>query len=108
MLPRLPDGMVMDRPRPILNRVASAVVKLFGGDAGAGVLLIVVALGAMLAANSPLGHAYHALFHDPLRWTPVAKLDTLHLWINDALMAVFFFVVGLEIKREILSGELAD
>lgn len=65
---------------------------------------ILVALGAVIAANSPLAPAYHALFHAELPWTPVAKLDTLHLWINDGAMAVFFFVVGLEIKREILQA----
>jgi NhaA family Na+:H+ antiporter len=81
---------------------------LFVSDAFAGVLLIAVALAALVAANSPLAGSYHALFHGTLAWTPVAKLDTLHLWINDALMAVFFFVVGLEVKREIVAGELAS
>lgn len=69
---------------------------------------MVVAGAALVAANSPLAHAYHALFHTPLPWTPIPKLETVHLWINDALMAVFFFVVGLEIKREILDGELSS
>ncbi len=79
-----------------------------GGDAAAGVLLILVAAAAMLIANSPLAHGYHDVFHGKLAWTPIAKLDSLHLWINDALMAVFFFVVGLEIKREVLDGELSS
>ncbi|CCA92758.1 Na+/H+ antiporter NhaA [Novosphingobium sp. PP1Y] len=79
-----------------------------GGEASAGVLLIIVAGLALVAANSPLAHDYHYLFHHELSWTPVAKLDSLHLWINDALMAIFFFVVGLEIKREILDGELSS
>ncbi|GGB97098.1 Na(+)/H(+) antiporter NhaA [Novosphingobium endophyticum] len=79
-----------------------------GGEASAGVLLIVVAALALFAANSTWAHGYHDLFHDQLAWTPVAKLDTFHLWINDALMAIFFFVVGLEIKREILDGELSS
>lgn len=79
-----------------------------GGEASAGILLIVIAGLALIAANSPLADDYHHLFHHPLGWTPVTKLDTLHLWINDALMAVFFFVVGLEIKREILDGELSS
>lgn len=78
-----------------------------GSESAAGVLLIVVAAAAVLVANSPLASAYHDLFHHPLGWTPVAKLDTWHLWINDALMALFFFVVGLEIKREVLDGELS-
>jgi len=79
-----------------------------GGEAAAGVLLILVAMAAIIAANSPLAHSYHELFHGKLAWSPVAKLDTLHLWINDALMAIFFFVVGLEIKREVLDGELSS
>ncbi|SFG04855.1 sodium/proton antiporter, NhaA family [Novosphingobium sp. CF614] len=79
-----------------------------GGEASAGVLLIVVALLAMIVANTSWAYGYHDLFHHQLAWTPIAKLDTLHLWINDALMAVFFFVVGLEIKREVLDGELSS
>lgn len=93
---------------PIVRTAARPFKALFDSDAFAGVLLIAVAAAAVLAANSPLAHTYHALFHDPLPWTPLAKLNTLHLWINDALMAVFFFVVGLEVKREVVSGALAD
>ncbi|HOB13912.1 MAG TPA: Na+/H+ antiporter NhaA [Novosphingobium sp.] len=88
--------------------IASFFNRLFGGEAGAGILLIGIAIAAIIAANSPAAHDYHALFHDELAWSPIPKLSTLHLWINDALMAVFFFVVGLEIKREVLDGELAS
>lgn len=93
-------------PKPILDLVAP-VRALFVGDASAGVLLILVAAAAMLIANSPLAHSYHDLFHAPLAITPVAKLNTLHLWINDGLMAIFFFVVGLEVKREWIEGQLS-
>jgi NhaA family Na+:H+ antiporter len=72
------------------------------------VLLIFVAALAILAANSMFAHQYHDLFHATLAWTPISKLNNLHLWINDALMAVFFFVVGLEVKREIVAGNLSD
>lgn len=98
----------MTHRRHLLSPLATLASRLFGGEAGAGVLLIVVATAAMLAANSPLAHGYHGLFHDLLAWSPITKLNTLHLWINDALMALFFFVVGLEIKREVLDGELAS
>ncbi|GGC35161.1 Na(+)/H(+) antiporter NhaA 1 [Novosphingobium marinum] len=98
----------MSRNRHLLNRVASVATKMLGGEAAAGVLLIIVAIAAMLVANSPLAHEYHELFHGELGWTPIPKLDNLHLWINDALMAIFFFVVGLEIKREVLEGELSS
>ena len=98
----------MIRLRHFPNRLATALTRMLGGDASGGILLIFVAFAAMVAANSPLAHSYHEVFHGTLPWTPIAKLDTLHLWINDALMAIFFFVVGLEIKREILDGELSD
>jgi NhaA family Na+:H+ antiporter len=81
--------------------------RLLHDEAGPGIVLMIVAAAAMVAANSALEPAYHALFHAPLGWTPVARLDTLHLWINDGAMALFFFVVGLEIKREVLDGALA-
>lgn len=94
-------------PKPILDLVAP-VRALFVGDASAGVLLILVAAAAMLIANSPLAHGYHDLLHAPLAFTPVVKLETLHLWINDGLMAIFFFVVGLEVKREWIEGQLSS
>lgn len=94
------------RGHPV-SRLSTAAAHLMGGEAGAGLLLIAVAGIALLAANSPLAGAYHHLFHAPLGWSPLAKLDTLHRWINDALMAVFFFTVGLEIKREFLQGQLS-
>jgi len=77
-------------------------------EAAPGIVLMICAALALVLANSPLAGPWHDLFHHRLGWTPIAKLDNLHLWINDALMAVFFFVVGLEIKREVLAGELAD
>ena len=74
-----------------------------------GMLLMVTALIAMVLANGPLAEAYQHLTHTPISLGVGAwqiKM-TLHHWINDALMAIFFFVVGLELKREILVGELA-
>lgn len=71
-------------------------------------MLIGVAAAAMVVANSAAAPGYHALFHDPLGWSPIPKLSNLHLWINDGVMALFFFVVGLEIKRELLDGELSS
>ncbi len=97
----------MKLPNHPFSRLAATAMRLAGGESAAGILLILVAIGAMLAANSPLAEGYHNLFHAPLGWTPIAKLDSWHLWINDGLMAVFFFVIGLEIKREVLAGELS-
>ncbi|MEL7198887.1 MAG: Na+/H+ antiporter NhaA [Pseudomonadota bacterium] len=95
------------KPAPI-RRVFAPVRALFVGDASAGILLILVAAAAMLAANSALSSEYKDLFYGELAWTPISKLKDLHYWINDGLMAVFFFVVGLEVKREVVSGSLSD
>lgn len=70
-------------------------------------MLIGVAAAALIVANSGAAAQYHALFHSPLGWTPIPKLATAHLWINDGLMALYFFLVGLEIKREMLEGALS-
>ena len=95
-------------PKRILTTAARPFKALFVSDAFAGVLLIAIAVLAIVVANSPLAEQYHHLFHGQLAWTPIPKLYNLHLWINDALMAVFFFVVGLEVKREMIAGNLAD
>ena len=96
------------RTRSPAKAFFAPVRALFVSDSSAGVLLILVAAAAMLAANSAYASEYKQLFYGHLPWTPIAKLDDLHLWINDALMAVFFFVVGLEVKREVVSGSLAN
>lgn len=91
----------------LLSAASRPLKALFVSDAFAGVLLIAVAVLAIGVANSPLGDGYRHVFHAELAWRPIARLDTLHAWINDALMAVFFFVVGLEVKRETIVGNLA-
>jgi Na+:H+ antiporter, NhaA family len=101
---------MQSRRRPNLhraNRIARAFARRFGGESGAGLLLIGAAAAATVLANSPLAEAYHHWFHAALPFAPIARLPSLHAWINDAAMAVFFFVVGLEIKREVLDGELS-
>jgi NhaA family Na+:H+ antiporter len=94
-------------PKP-LRSIFAPVRALFVSDASAGVLLIFVAAAAMVAANSPLHSEYHRLFHGELFSKDLFKLNTLHLWINDGLMAIFFFVVGLEVKREWIEGQLSN
>ena len=79
-------------------------------EAGSGVVLLVCTALALVLANSPFAALYHSVFDTPLRVSLGSfSLDwTLHHWINDALMVIFFFVVGLEIKREFVAGELRD
>lgn len=75
-----------------------------------GILLMVTALIALLVANSSLASSYVHVIHTYISFHIGSwALDmTLHHWVNDGLMALFFFVVGLELKREILVGELAE
>ncbi len=95
--------------RPSALRLVFAPVRaLFVSDASAGILLILVAAAAMIAANSPYAEEYHTLFHGYLFDRELFKLNTLHLWVNDGLMAIFFFVVGLEVKREWIEGQLSS
>ena len=98
----------MNRQRLPLRSVFAPVRALFVGDASAGILLILVAAGAMLAANSVLAPAYDQLINGKFAWYPHAKLSSVHYIVNDGLMAIFFFVVGLEVKREIVCGQLSD
>lgn len=70
-------------------------------EASGGLLLMSVALLALLVANSPLSHYYFGALE-----TYLGGLSILH-WVNDGLMAVFFLLVGLEIKREVVQGELS-
>jgi NhaA family Na+:H+ antiporter len=79
-------------------------------ESAGGVLLVLAALVAIVAANSPLDAYYEAALHTRLSFqVGSAGLDKpLLLWINDGLMAVFFFLVGLELKREAIDGELAN
>jgi len=87
----------------------SALREFLNSEAAGGIVLIVAAALALIAANGPLAEFYFDLLH--AETGPVLKSAlgpmTVHLWINDALMAVFFLLVGLEIKREWVDGRLS-
>ena len=84
--------------------------RFFRTETVGGLVLLAFGLAALVIANSPLTEAYDHLWELPL----ILKISdhqlslTLHEWINDGLMAVFFLLVGLEIKRELLAGELSS
>ena len=87
----------------------SALRAFLDSEAAGGVLLMAAAAAALVVANGPLAESYHALIHAETGPVLSPKLGpmTVHLWINDALMAVFFLLVGLEVKREWYDGQLA-
>ncbi|HEY0271441.1 MAG TPA: Na+/H+ antiporter NhaA [Sphingomonas sp.] len=78
-----------------------AVRDHLSGEAGPGVVLMAAAAAAILVANSPFGPLYDRMLH-----AAIGPLDLLH-WINDGLMAIFFLFVGLEVKREVVAGDLS-
>ncbi len=79
-------------------------------EASSGIILLLAAVLALALENSPLQSDFHHLLHLPLGLAigPGGLVQPLHFWINDALMAIFFLVVGLEIKRERIEGHLAS
>ena len=79
-------------------------------ESAGGVFLMLSALLAIICANTPLNYYYDMLLSTPVAVQVGALViaKPLLLWVNDGLMAVFFFLVGLELKRELLEGELAD
>jgi NhaA family Na+:H+ antiporter len=93
----------------VAERVTAPLHRFMRTAPAAGLVLVACAAIAMAWANSPWAHGYHALWEKPITVGVgnVGSTLTLHVVINDGLMAVFFFLVGLEIKREVLVGELA-
>ena len=90
--------------------IVDAIGEFMNLESAGGILLLVAAVLAMLIANSPLAAAYDALLATPVAVQVGALVidKPLFLWINDGLMAIFFFLIGLEVKREFLEGELSS
>ena len=89
--------------------MVSSIGRFFRSEALVGVLLLACAGGALYASNSSFAHLYKTLTHFPLSFNfGIYNIKTnLHHFINDGLMSLFFFVVGMEVKRELLQGELS-
>ena len=86
----------------IEKRLSKSFTQFANSGKAGGVVLILCTLASLALANSPWGEAYRHFWH-----LPVAGL-TVELWINDALMAIFFLLIGLELERELYNGELSD
>ncbi|WP_447007872.1 Na+/H+ antiporter NhaA [Saccharothrix isguenensis] len=94
----------------LVRRVVDPLRRFIHDEAAGGVVLLLATVGALVWANSPAAAGYEALWHlrATVGWGPAAVTEDLRHWVNDGLMVLFFFVVGLEIKRELAVGELRD
>lgn len=91
-----------------IESLSTTFLSFLRSEASGGVILLICAILAVLIANSPWGESYEHALHTPIAIGLGAfslEMGLLH-WVNDGLMAIFFFLVGLEIKREFLYGEL--
>ena len=87
------------------------ISRFINEEAYGGILLIIATIAALYWANSSFYDSYHHVWHEykvGFVWGEIDMVASLHHWINDGLMALFFFVVGLEIKREVMGGELSS
>lgn len=87
------------------------ISRFISEEAYGGIILIFATIAALIWSNSVFYDSYHNLWHElkvGFVWGEINMVASLHHWINDGLMALFFFIVGLEIKREIMGGELSS
>jgi NhaA family Na+:H+ antiporter len=96
--------------KPRIEKILRPFQRFFRTQASGGIVLLICAVTAIVWANSPWSEYYEKIWHTD--FTIGIKnfflTKSLHFWINDGLMAIFFFVVGLEIKRELIIGELSS
>jgi NhaA family Na+:H+ antiporter len=99
----------LPRAQLLAERAFATLQRFLHIEALSGVVLLIAAAAALIWANSSFAHFYHALWHQPLSigFGEFVVSKSLHFWINDALMTIFFLVVGMEIRREIHEGALS-
>ena len=104
-----PSSEDLPRAQFLAERAFTTLQRFLHVEAVSGGVLLIAAASALIWANSPFSHGYHALWHLPLSigLGEFVFARSLHFWINDALMTVFFLVVGMEIRREIHEGALS-
>jgi len=96
-------------PESPIDQLLKPVSKFIHQEFTGGIILFASVMIAILWVNSPWGHSYHQVWDTRLSvgFADFAFDQPLHVWINDGLMALFFFVIGLELKREFIAGELS-
>lgn len=95
---------------PLFGRILSPFEQFLRRATAGGIVLVAATILTLLLSNSPWHSSYHAFWerHLGVHWGTWVLDQSLRHWINDGLMAIFFFVVGLELKREFLVGELSS
>jgi len=90
--------------------IIDPISKFMSNSVASGFVLFAAAILALILSNSALAHAFHEIWEHKLTigYDSFLISKTIHHWINDGLMSLFFFVVGLELKREIVAGELSN
>jgi Na+:H+ antiporter, NhaA family len=106
----LREPVLKTAPRTRIDMLTSPFTRFARIEASGGVVLLVATIVALIWANSPWEHSYHAIWEEQVTAGLGKTVLTWsrHLWVNDGLMSIFFFLVGLEIKRELLIGELSS
>lgn len=104
-----PSSEQLPRAQRLAEQAFATLQRFLHVEAVSGGVLLIAAAAALVWANSPFAGAYHALWHLPftIGFGEFVFSRSLHFWVNDALMAVFFLVVGMEIRREIHEGALS-
>ncbi|KAA0892987.1 Na+/H+ antiporter NhaA [Pusillimonas sp. ANT_WB101] len=104
------SGQSIPRAQAVTERAFSAIERFLHIEAVSGITLLLAAAVALIWANSPAADSYHAIWHTTLSFGigDFQVAQSLHFWVNDALMTVFFLVVGMEIRREIHEGALSS
>jgi len=104
------QSIALHRRRETVDRLTGPVQRFIATEISGGLLLLLGLVLALTWANSPWEDAYHRLleYHVAVDFGFWGIDEPLEFWVNDVLMTIFFFVVGLEIKREVVLGELAS
>ncbi len=100
----------IDLPAQPIDRFTGPVGRILHIEAASGIVLLVCTIAALALSNSPAAGAFLGFWETPVRFGfgGAQVSHSLQHWVNDGLMAIFFFVIGLEVKRELVHGELRE